>query len=206
MLAGSSRLWLLAPYSICVTTKFITHSQTFVTDWRRQRRTWQDGGVSWGRGYSWGWGCGSGICMSARTYVQLSKLFIFSSLSFFCWHLFTCVAINFLLRRVANWRRRVICAPAVDAVRPLAAGRWHTPAQVSAYLQECVWAGGVGGSQRSMIECYLMWISKFLSVFLFLCWPVRHLCKFYNLCCILYGCLRISSEMKVSKTWKIEQI
>lgn len=144
MLAGSSRLWLLAPYSICVTTKFITHSQTFVTDWRRQRRTWQDGGVSWGRGYSWGWGCGSGICMSARTYVQLSKLFIFSSLSFFCWHLFTCVAINFLLRRVANWRRRVICAPAVDAVRPLAAGRWHTPAQVSAYLRECVCVCGLG--------------------------------------------------------------
>lgn len=127
----------------------IYHTLADICNWRRQRHTWQDGGVSWGRGYSWSWGCGSEICMSARTYVQLSKLFIFSSLSFFCWHLFTCVAINFLLRRVANWRRRVICAPAVDAVRPLAAGRWHTPAQVSAYLRECVcvcvgWGCGCG--------------------------------------------------------------
>lgn len=113
----------------------IYHTLADICNWRRQRHTWQEGGTSWG--YGWGWGWGPGICMSARTYVQLSKLFIFSSLAFLCWHLFTCVAINFLLRRVANWRRRVICAPAVDAVRPLAAGRWHTPAQVSAYHRVC---------------------------------------------------------------------
>lgn len=154
-----------------------------------------------GYGWDWGWGWGSGICMSARTYVQLSKLFIFSSLFFLCWHFFTCVAINFLLRRVANWRRRVICAPAVDSVRPLAAGRWHTPAQAVYSLPSrvCAWAcaGGVGGSQRSMIECYLMWNSKFL-------WPA----------CVIYVNVTIFAayftavgefprEVKVPKTWKL---
>lgn len=99
MLAGSSRL-RLAPYSICVTTKFITHSQTFVTD--------GDSDTPGKKAARVGVTVGVGVeglefaCLPERTYVQLSKLFIFSSLAFLCWHLFTCVAINFLLRRVAN--------------------------------------------------------------------------------------------------------
>lgn len=142
-----------------------------------------------GYGWDWGWGWESGICMSARTYVQLSKLFIFSSLFFLCWHLFTCVAINFLLRRVANWRRRVICAPAVDAVRPLAAGRWHTPAQVVYSLPSCV-----RGRVTEKYDWMLFDVKFKISLA-----RVRHLCKCYNLCCILYGCRWISTRNKSSE-------
>lgn len=177
----------------------IYHTLADICNWRRQRHTWQEGGTSWG--YVWAWGWGPGICMSARTYVQLSKLFIFSSL-FLCWHLFTCVAINFLLRRVANWRRRVICAPAVDAVRPLAAGRWHTPAQVSAYHWECVRGRGQGAwaGHREV------WLNVIWCEILNSSGP----CVIYvNVTiCVAYfrAAYKFHAKWKFPKTWKIDEI
>lgn len=145
----------------------IYHTLADICNWRRQRHTWQVGG-----GHALGLLPLEFACLPPslpphplkRTYSCQSYSYFwrdsvfFHSLSFFVPFFgifFTCVAINFLLRRVANWRRRVIYAPAVDAVKPLAAGRWDILARCSR----------VGESQKSMIESYLMWILKDLSRF-----------------------------------------
>lgn len=104
---------------LSVNTKFITHSQTFVTDGDSDTPGKPEEarvGLGW-FGIGSGVGAVSGICMSARNVRTAVKVihisgaaafafFTFFSSSFF-WHFlffffFTCVAINFLLRRVAN--------------------------------------------------------------------------------------------------------
>jgi len=97
-------------------------------------------------------------CLPLCVCTPVKVIHIFG-IAYFCaqhFGIFTCVAINFLLRRVPNWRRRIIschgCCQAISC-RTLTSLPRCQPVIVC-----------VCGLHKSMIECYLMWILKLFNL------------------------------------------